>query len=41
MSDDNLIETIRILRRLSWVSSWHRNKLEESEVEAASRGLKI
>ena len=41
MSDDNLTETIRILRSLSWVSSWHRARLEEAEVEAASRGLKV
>jgi hypothetical protein len=41
MSDDNLTEMILILRRLSWVSSWHRARLEEAEVEAASRGLKV
>lgn len=41
MTDEALIEQIRILRRLSWVSSWHRAYLEESEIEAASRGLKV
>ena len=32
MSDDALLEQIRILRRLSWVSLWHRNHLEEAEI---------
>lgn len=42
MTDEGtLIERIRILRSLSWVSRWHRDRLEEAEVEAASRGLKV
>jgi uncharacterized protein (UPF0128 family) len=41
MSDDQLLQRIEILRGLAWVSLWHREQLEELEIQAAARGLKV
>jgi hypothetical protein len=41
MSDDQLLQNIEIARKLTWVSLWHREHLEELEIQAAARGLKV
>jgi hypothetical protein len=39
MTDRQLIDRIRDLRKLAWVSKWHRERLAEYENEARQRKL--
>lgn len=41
LTNAELLERIRIARRLAWVSKFHREALAELELEARTRNLKI